>query len=341
MKKLIYLLILVMVGCLLVLPGVATSEGPEITLHPQSPNYPQYSTAMYIVKAKGTNLEATWYMEWQGKTYNISDTSGSMQAWEPFAGETYGAVVPEENVFVYFFGGIEIDLDGAYIWCEIEDGVNKVISQSNRISVGNENMPPEILEFPSYILVEQGEEVVIRCVARSTDESQLSFLWYQTDTAMREDMYAVNRGTETSDYMICDTSEVGTRFYICMVESSNGGITYSSVVSVNVVEKKAEETEPQLPPETQPETQPETVPETTPETSPAVTDPKPTDPMPTDPKPSDPEPTPDTTPETRPVEKPQDTPKDEGLPLWAMILIAAAAAGAGFGIVLLIGKKKA
>lgn len=256
MKKLIYLLLFILVGSLLIPPTFAAADAPVITLQPQSPNYPEYSTAIYTVKAEGTNLTATWYMEWMGEIYNISDIGGVMQPWEPYAGETYGATQPDANTFVYFFGGIEYDMDGAYIWCMIEDGHYDVTSQKNRISVGNENSPPEILEFPSALTVEQGAQAELRCVAKSTDESQLSFLWYETQTGHRNDISAVNDGTETADFLICDTSKVGTRNYICQVSSGNGGLTYSSTVSVTVTEKQTPSTEPSAPVEpTTPESQ--------------------------------------------------------------------------------------
>lgn len=80
-----------------------------------------------------------------------------MQDWETYAGESYGARKLDDNTFVFVFEGIEYDLDGAYIWCVIEDGYYNVTSQKNRISVGNENIPPEIVSIPSELTVEQGD----------------------------------------------------------------------------------------------------------------------------------------------------------------------------------------
>ena len=51
-----------------------------------------------------------------------------------------------------------------------------VTSQKNRISVGNENMPPEIVSIPSDLTVEQGDLAEIRCVAKTTDGSELSLV---------------------------------------------------------------------------------------------------------------------------------------------------------------------
>lgn len=69
MRKTFCFMLLVLMCCMLTIPAMAASKEPVITLQPQSPNYPEYSVAIYTVKAEGTNLQATWYMEWLGKTY--------------------------------------------------------------------------------------------------------------------------------------------------------------------------------------------------------------------------------------------------------------------------------
>ncbi|MBQ7415752.1 MAG: hypothetical protein IJW14_01785 [Oscillospiraceae bacterium] len=314
MRKTVCLLLAVLMSCLLAMPAMAAPEGPVITLQPQSPNYPHYSVAIYTVKAEGTNLQATWYMEWLGKTYTISDIGGAMEEWEAFAGESYGARKVDDNTFIFVFEGIERDLDGGYIWCVIEDGHYAVTSQKSRICVGSEKMPPEIVSIPTELTVEQSAEAEIRCVAKSLDDSELSFLWYETDTGRLGDIRAVNRGTETADYLLCDTSEVGTRNYICMVESANGGMTYSSVVSVTVTEKQPEQTQPQDP------TEPTTTP-TVPSEQPTVS-------------------TEGSTSETQAPTTTPDAPQQDELPWWTFLIVAVIAAGVGFGAAVIFVKKK-
>ena len=235
MKKVISLLLIVLLCGMLAAPALAAPEGPVITMQPQSPNYPEYSVAIYTVKATGTNLTATWYIEYQGKTYNASQIGGTMQPWEAYAGESYGAKKLDDNTFCFVFEGIEEELSGAEIWCEIEDGHYNVVSQVGHITVGNYGSPPEILSIPASITVKRGEEAEIRCIAKSSDGSQLNFLWYETGTGKFEDMQAIDRGAETGDYMFCDTRTTGTRYYVCGITTSGGGMAYSSMVEVNVV----------------------------------------------------------------------------------------------------------
>ena len=315
MRKTFCLMLFVLMCCMLTIPAMAASEEPVITLQPQSPNYPEYSVAIYTVKAEGTNLKATWYMEWLGKTYTISDIGGAMQDWEPYAGESYGARKLDDNTFAFIFEGIEYDLDGAYIWCVIEDGHYSVTSQKNRISVGNENMPPEIVSIPTELTVEQGDLAEIRCVAKTTDGSELSFLWYETDTGKREDIRAVNRGTETTDYLICDTDNVGTRNYVCLVESANGGMTYSSVVLVTVTEKQMITADPNNSHESSDEN-----------TKPSETN---TETIGTD-----------EVPDTNTTNTPDVQGSNEGFPWWAIVLLCVVTAGIGFGVAFVVIKKK-
>ncbi len=358
MKKLFsVLLICVLIG-MLAISALAASDPPEITMQPQSPNYPEYSTAIYTVKAEGTNLRAFWYLEWNGETYSISNLGGAMQPWEGYAGETYGAQQLDHNTFMFFFGGIGSELNGASIWCVVEDGHFDVVSQKARIMVGGSGMPPAIIEIPAGLTVEQGEEAEIRCVAQSPDGSQLSFLWYETDTGALEDIRAVNRGTETSDYLICDTSTIGTRNYLCMVQTSQGGVVYSSVVPVKVTEKTQAPTEPTVAPTTVPATEPTNVPTTVPATEPTnvpttvpatestaapttgATEPPATTPGTTAPAETAGKPTaaPTNPPQTQPV--PIEKPEQDDIPWWSMVLIGAVAAGAGVGVAVLLVKKK-
>ena len=252
MKRIFAMLLGILLLAALAVPSLAASDEPVITLQPQSPNTPHYGVAIYTVKATGTNLTATWYIEWQGTTYNASDRS-AMQPWEAYAGESYGPRQADANTFTFIFEGIERDLDGASIWCVIEDGHYSVTSQKARIWVGNENTAPIIESMPSAITVEQGAVAELRVIAKSPDGSQLTYLWYESDTGRIEDIRAVNRGTETSDFMLADTSAPGKRNYICLINTANGGYANTSFVTVTVTEKTVAAVEPVIQTDSLPE----------------------------------------------------------------------------------------
>lgn len=309
MKRAFTLLLSILLLAAFAVPALAASDEPVITLQPQSPNTPHYGVAIYTVKATGTNLTAIWYIEWQGTTYNASDRS-VMQPWEAYAGESYGPRQADANTFTFIFEGIERDLDGASIWCVIEDGHYSVTSQKARIWVGNENTAPVIESMPAAITVEQGAMAELRVIATSPDGSQLTYLWYESDTGRIEDIRAVNRGTETSDFMLADTSVVGKRNYICLINTSNGGYANTSFVTVTVKEAAPPTTEATTPSTTVPETTAaETTAPATATTAPATTE-------------------------------AQSAPA-AGAPWWVLVLVGVAAAGAGVGVAfLLINKKK-
>ena len=316
MRKALCLLLCAVLCCILAVPALAAPDAPVITLQPQSPNYPEYSVAIYTVKATGTNLSATWFIEYQGKTYNASKQGGSMQPWEAYAGESYGRKKLDKETFCFVFEGIEAELDGAKIWCDIEDGHHKVTSSTATITVGSYGTPPEILDIPAQLTVRKGDEAEIRCIARSGGNGQLAFVWYETATGQLSDIRAIDDGAETCDTLLCDTSKTGTRYYVCGVTTTEGGIAYSSAVAVTVEAPAPQPTQP-----TEAVTTPTaaTEPVEIPATSAA----------------------PETSPATEPIQTPAtpSTPT-EGLPWWVLLLVGIAAAGIGVGTATLLVKKK-
>lgn len=235
-KQLSILICLLLLGSLFMTVS-ADHIAPKITLQPQNHQYPQYSTAMYIVKASGSNLSATWYLEYEGKTYNISDMTNSTEPWEAYAGETYGPVQLDANTFSCHFGGIEEGLNGAQIWCVIEDGHNDVTSDRAIITVQGSAMPPEITNMPAEITAYRGDSVDIRCVAKSTDGSQLEYTWYESFSGKLQDIRAIDP-EETSDFITVSTESTGVRYYVCGITTSAGGRAYSSVLPVTVVDSQ-------------------------------------------------------------------------------------------------------
>ena len=272
MKKTVCLILLCALLSPWMLTAMAAEEGPQIILQPQQYTYPDQSVAIYTVKASGSNLHAYWYMQWEGTVYHISDMSNGMEPWEAYAGETYGASQPDANTFVWFFQGIEAELSGAEIWCVIEDGHYEATSRRALITVGGSAMPPELTEVPVGVTVKKHGECELRVLAKSPDGSQLSFLWYETDSGKLQDIRALNRGEEDCDFLFPDTSVEGTRNYVCMVTTEKGGVAYTSVIPVTV-DGTATETEPAVTQQTTQETTEETAEATTEQTVPVTTQP--------------------------------------------------------------------
>lgn len=240
MKKAIIFLMSVLLLCTFVVPALAAPPEPVIIRQLQNPVYPEYSVAEYSVTVNGTNLHCTWYLQYDGKTYNISDTEGGAKPWEWYAGETYGpnqSVNGDFTTFTYFFGGIEAPLDGAILYPVIEDGHYEITGDSAVLRITEtEAMPPEI-KVASGMEIFQGEPLDLYCEASTFTDTDLSYVWYETSTGKLQDIVALNRGAETSDTLNCDTSKVGIRYYVCMVTTAEGGCAYSSVIPVTVMKR--------------------------------------------------------------------------------------------------------
>ena len=340
MKRTFSFFRVLLLAVLLAIPAAAAPEAPQITLQPQNLQYPEYSTAGYLVKASGTNLTCTWYLEYQGKTYNISDNSNGIEPWEGYAGETYGAAQPDSNSFFWFFGGIEEALNGAQIWCVIEDGHYTVESQHATVTVQGNAMPPEILAFPAALTAKQGQSAEVRCTAKAPGACQLEYLWYETATGKLPDIRALEPA-ENSDFLILDTAKAGTRYYVCAITTSDGGRAYSSVLPVTVTEAAPEPTTAQTP------TVEAAAPaETTTAPTEATAAPTETTAAPTEATAAPTEATAAPTETTAAVDTPKDTTQTEpaeapnAFPWWGFVLIALGGSGAGAGLAVLLLKKK-
>lgn len=218
-----------------------TAGAPVITLQPQNYLWKSYGYAEYKVKATGKDLTATWYLEFNGTTYNMSDMTNGMEPWEYHAGETYGPMV-SNGAFICFFGCIEDELDGAQIYCVVSNSAGQVTSSKALVSVSGKADPPTI-EVPASVSGYKGDSVSVTCTASGKG---LKYTWYETSTGKLQDIVAVNRGAETSATFKPDTSAVGTRYYVCYVTNSSGGAVYSSVIPVKILEKTTTTAEPEI-----------------------------------------------------------------------------------------------
>ena len=79
-----------------------------------------------------------------------------------------------------------------------------------------------------------GEELLLRCEASSDTGGALSYIWYETATGKLEEMFAINRGEETADTYLCDTTQLGTRYYLCSVSDGTTAV-YSDIITVRVI----------------------------------------------------------------------------------------------------------
>lgn len=252
MKKRALLCALCVILACALLPISVYAEGHIIfTQQPQSGRYPENATAVWTVGAQGTNLSYTWFICYHGVGYAVQDAYAENHPWlEGVIGDGYGV---NETGDTFFINGIGKALDGAEVYCVVSDGVYSETSAIAQISVGGEKIPPKIV-VPSSVEIEQNKILKLSCKATAADgDNILSYLWYETSTGEMKDIIAIGLYEgyeETNPILVCDTSEIGTRYYVCAVETEQGGFAYSSVIPVTVRAKQ----QPPAPTEGTPDT---------------------------------------------------------------------------------------
>lgn len=230
MKKILYVLSIALLLHSLLFTVSAVSK-PEILYEPQNLVWPENSVASYSVEAYGDDLSYKWYIICNGVTYDTTKFEEGLP-WTGFGMSGCGASADGKS---FYINGILPEANGSKIYCEVSNSAGSVQSRPAVISVGGGALPPKI-SIVSGISVERNQPASIMCTASDPNGGTLEYVWMETATGELKDVIAINRGAETNDTLNCDASKVGTRYYVCMVSTSNGGMGYSSVVPVTVTE---------------------------------------------------------------------------------------------------------
>ena len=174
--------------------------------------------------AYGQKLTVTWTINFNPAMLVVVHYHGEDMTFQDLATSATSAELAPLPEGDYYTIRALIDTDGLYI-------------ESNKIYVTERKGPAPVISVPQSMTVTQGDILDLYCSATSPDGSQLSYLWYSTSTGKLEDIIAVNRGAETNDTLRVDTTYPGTYYYVCGVDTANGGSTYSSIITVTVVER--------------------------------------------------------------------------------------------------------
>ena len=238
MKKRYTCICFVLWMLIVMLPIQAGAAGilPEIEEQPQNLVYPIGSVAVYSVKTTGPVDSCTWFLEYGDETYDLSKANGT----EPWSAFVTGSSGPSQdgNTYSYFFEGIEEGLAGAHIYAVLKKGNAELSTRKAMIQLGGTAMPPSI-HVPEKAEITIGGELGLLCVASAPNGGLLTYTWYETSTGKLQDIIAIDRGDAKEPTLYVDTSEAGTRYYVCMVETEQEGVGYSSVIQVNVLEDSA------------------------------------------------------------------------------------------------------
>ena len=238
MKKLSVIIVIAALVSLLAVAVSAAPSEPAITLQPQNYVVPEGGDLRYTVRVYSESpiTAVTWYLIYNGQTYNISEYEGNPE-WEQYAGNFWGAFHKNDtDEFEYFFSGVRAGLDGAMIYCVLEDGHYSVTSETALIQISGTAEPPVITGIVPSMEVSVGDTLQLYCAAESPQGYDLEYIWYETPNGDLPLIQAILTDDAMTDTLTVDTSLAGVRYYICRVSDSNGGMVYSSAVKVLVIE---------------------------------------------------------------------------------------------------------
>lgn len=221
----------------------AADNDIKIVLQPQNLVFPEYGDAAWSVEAEGENLVYDWFITFRGVTYDMVKAETENQPWLPYVTGGCGRKNDGSLIFMY---GIEKELNGAEIFCRISGNGSEVYSSKATIYIGSKTDPAQI-RVPASVTADIGDEVKLTCEVDIPDGDAIeSYLWCETKTGKLSDMTAIGFSegyAENKPTLICDTSEPGTRWYICTVGTVRGGTSYSSVIPVTVRDPNGSGTE--------------------------------------------------------------------------------------------------
>jgi len=218
--------------------NASASGAPEITLQPQNLVYPEHASAIYSVEALGNDLSYQWFVVYEGTVYDTADYDSMVSApWARYAEEGFG---PSPDGSGFHFDGILAGLNGAEIYCVVSSNGESVASQAAIIQVGGSALPPEIRVL-SEVRVPQGNEgkpLTLGCLAEDPNGGECSYQWYSCSGTLPTIQAMI--GEESSELTV-PTDQLGKFFYVCMATTPSGGVGYSSVITVSVVEASSSE----------------------------------------------------------------------------------------------------
>lgn len=208
-----------------VIPTASAANAPTIVTDPQQPVFAEGGRAEYSVKATGAELGFHWFVIYNGNIYDTESVTNQPWEWH-LEKDSYG---PSEDGTSYVFNSIPAELDGMKIYCEVRNGAGAVKSYAATVNVKkNAPKPPEISVPTSYTFSNLSTVSVECTVAKDADKCE--YLWLEsTDGDLKN---CTDLPLQDAASLIVSGEMNATRYYICRVTNKNGGVAYSSAVTV-------------------------------------------------------------------------------------------------------------
>ncbi len=238
MKKIFAVLTAVMLAAGMLLPALpaAAAEPLEIVNGPSNYVVPEGMNVTYSVNATGSDLRYEWFLRYGGADYPLMDTPETISAsWHDYVDAVTlsptGADITLENV--------KYGLDGSKIYCIVNGSGSVAVTGLAYISVQKTTSTTlrHITPFGVKHLVSTTLDKLVKVPVKIVEEDGYTYKyqWYETHDGRLETIKALPY--EDSMVLIPDTSAVGTRYYVCMVETYKGNQRlhgYTEVCKINV-----------------------------------------------------------------------------------------------------------
>lgn len=210
------------------IPTASAATAPTIIANPQQPVFAEGARAEYSVKATGSDPSYHWYVIYQGNTYDTESVTNQPWEWHLEAG-SYG---PSEDRTSYVFNSIPKELDGMKIYCEVRNGGGAVRSYAATVNVKKNATAPSEISVPIAYTFNNVSLVTAKCtVAKDADKCE--YLWFESTDG---DLKNITELPFQDDASLIVSGEMdATRYYICRVTNKNGGVTYSSPITIKTM----------------------------------------------------------------------------------------------------------
>ena len=243
MKRTLSIITTVIFALILIIsavPAVTAAEQTKIVRSPSTYTVPQGHSVTYLTEAEGTGLTFDWYIRYKGLDYPLmptQDTAGA-EFRSYYSSVEYNVDGNEATVTL---NDVKIELDGAQIYCIVRGQNGTAVTSRAYVTVSTAANCVDATPFSIKNLVWKQNELC-KYAVKITEESGYNYRYDWYETSVNElSTIMISPDTDDSKVFIVDTSNPGTKYYVCMVtKTSEDGkkvnISYSNVARFTIYE---------------------------------------------------------------------------------------------------------
>jgi hypothetical protein len=208
----------------------------DFTAYPMSRQFPEDSVATYTVDSESAYATFSWYLKFDGNTYDFANLDLSSAQWINYV-TGFGVSADGKTLF---FEGVTKDLGGAEVYCVCDENGVKTTSPAAVVSICEAGMPmPPVMKAPAKVTATCGEKAVLSVEAEPQEGVTYNYQWYTSFSENLADIKAIMDDGFDGPSIEISSDAPGTVNYCCMVESVKDGKSTNSYTNIIQVEFKA------------------------------------------------------------------------------------------------------